>query len=105
MQVDLDAQLAVLIRSQVESGRYADANDVIREAVQLLAERDRVRRLRASLAEADGQIDRGEYVVWTPDLLEELSQEAEELARQGKQPHPDDRLAAMTGPLTTTNRR
>jgi hypothetical protein len=54
-----------------------------------MVERDRLNALRASLAEADAQIDRGECVLWTPDLLVELTREADELARRGAIPHPD----------------
>jgi antitoxin ParD1/3/4 len=89
MNVTLTPELEAMVRHRVASGRYPSASEVIHEALRLLEERDRLRELRASLARADEQIDRGDAVEWTPELLERLSQEAEELVRQGAQPRPD----------------
>jgi putative addiction module CopG family antidote len=83
MQGDLDPQLAALIRQNVESGGYLDADEVIREALRLLDEHDR-KRLRAELQIGFDQIERGELVDFTPELLDQLVRESEENARNGK---------------------
>ncbi|MGH2530690.1 MAG: type II toxin-antitoxin system ParD family antitoxin [Thermomicrobiales bacterium] len=85
MQVELDPQVAGLIRQQIESGQYHDASEVVREAMRLMVERDRrLQQLRAEVAIGLEQIERGELIDFTPELLDELSREAEENARNGK---------------------
>ncbi len=85
MQVELDPRLEALIRQKVETGNYREAGEVIREAIHLMDERDRrLQQLRAELAIALAQMERGELIEFTPELLERLSCEAEENARIGK---------------------
>ena len=83
MHVSLTPPLAELIRRKVQSGLYADANEVVEEALRLLDERDRMAHLRALIAVADGEIARGETIAWTPDFMEQLKREADEEDRQG----------------------
>jgi hypothetical protein len=52
-------------------------------------EGNRLQRLRESLIEADAEIERGEGVEWSSELMERLSREADEMFRQGMQPDPD----------------
>jgi len=78
MQIEIDPRLADEIRGHVDRGRYPTVDEVLREALQLLAERDQLAELRASLIEADAQIDRGEYFVWSPELLEAWEREVDE---------------------------
>ena len=89
MHVALDPQLADLVRRKVDDGLYPSAEAVVREALRLLDENDRLAYLRAALAKADAQIDRGEGIEWTPELMDELSREAHELFERGVQPNPD----------------
>ncbi len=84
MTVTLTPRLEAFIRQQVESGRYADANEVVEEALRLLEDRDRLDRLRAEVAKGFEQLDRGEGVLYTPELMERLKREADENARTGK---------------------
>lgn len=89
MNVSLTPQLEALIRQKVESGLYNNASEVVREALRLMDERDHARQLRTSLALAEQQIERGEGVEWTLELMERLKGEATENARRGK-PVKDD---------------
>jgi putative addiction module CopG family antidote len=89
MNLSLTPELEALVRRQIEAGQYTSPDQVVREALQLLEERDRQRRLKAALAVGDEQYARGEVVPWTPELMDQLKQQAEEMARQGKQPNPD----------------
>lgn len=91
MSVTLTPQLEAMIRQKVESGRYHDATEVIREALDALEARDRERfqRLRAKVAEGFASIERGEVTAWTPALMDELEREAEDLYERGEQPDPD----------------
>jgi len=89
MNVSLNPELEALVRQKIESGDFSDEGAVLQEALLLLEKRDRLRRLRASLDLADEQIDRGEGIEWSPDLLDQLTVEALENARLGK-PISDD---------------
>ncbi len=89
MIVELTPQLEAAIREKVDSGRYNDASEVVREALQLMDERDRHERLRAAIAVGVEQIERGEVIPWTPDFMERLMQEADEEDRQGLPLCPD----------------
>ena len=85
MVVDLDPQTRAMIQERVATGRFSDENDVVREAVRLLDQRERrLAELRAELAIGKEQIERGELIDFTPDLLDELCRESEENARIGK---------------------
>jgi antitoxin ParD1/3/4 len=82
--ITLSPAVEALIKELVASGRYADADEVVREAVRLLVERDRMEWLRAEIDRGFEQLDRGEGLIYTPELMERLKREAAENARQGK---------------------
>lgn len=61
MEVALAPDLERLVKEKVESGEYSNPGAVVREALNLLANRDReLGRLRAAVAPAIAQVNRGE---------------------------------------------
>ena len=65
MNVNLTPELERLIQEKVASGLYNNQSEVVREALRLLEQQDRLRelhmvRLRAALAEGLEQAERGE---------------------------------------------
>ncbi len=46
MNISLTPELEAVVDQRVQSGRYASASEVVREALRLLEERDRLRELR-----------------------------------------------------------
>jgi antitoxin ParD1/3/4 len=46
MNISLTPQLEELVKKKVESGRYGSASEVLREALRLLEERDRLYAIR-----------------------------------------------------------
>jgi antitoxin ParD1/3/4 len=53
----------VFIRSEIASGRYCSASEVVRDALRELEERkNKLAALRAHLAEGAAQASRGEFV-------------------------------------------
>jgi antitoxin ParD1/3/4 len=65
MNVSLTPDLEALVHRKVESGLYNNQSEVVREALRLLAEQDRLReahldKLRGALNEGLAQADRGE---------------------------------------------
>jgi antitoxin ParD1/3/4 len=89
MTVTLSPTVEALIQEKVASGRFRDASEVVEVALIQMDERDRLDRLRASLLEAEEQLDRGEGVDWSPELLETLILRANENSRAGR-PISDD---------------
>jgi antitoxin ParD1/3/4 len=65
MNVNLTPELEALVQKKVASGLYNNQSEVVREALRLLAEQDRLREahmkdLRGVLAEGLAQANRGE---------------------------------------------
>lgn len=57
MNVNLTPQLEELVRSKVASGLYTSASEVVREALRLLEEQDRMRE--AKVAQLRAEVQRG----------------------------------------------
>jgi antitoxin ParD1/3/4 len=57
MNVNLTPQLEALVRSKVESGLYGSASEVVREALRLMDEQDRIRA--AKLEQLRAEVRRG----------------------------------------------
>ncbi len=53
MNINLTPQLEELIRSKVASGLYTSASEVVREALRLLEEQDRLRDAKLAQLRAD----------------------------------------------------
>ena len=64
MTVELSPELEKVVKEQVVSGLYANANDFIREAILIAAEWEQRKRMKLNEAVAIGieQADRGEFV-------------------------------------------
>jgi antitoxin ParD1/3/4 len=90
MNVTLPPELEAMVRERIDSGRYHDVGEVVREALRQLAERERrLDELHAALAIGEEQIARGEVVEWTPELRDQIWREAKAAAKAGKQPKAD----------------
>ena len=89
MNVSLTPELEAMIRQQVESGRYNSASEVVREALRLLDEHQRVQHLRSLLAVGLEDERRGDLVEFTPEWIEGLDRRVEERFRRGDEPNPD----------------
>lgn len=89
MSVSLTAQLEEQILQKVESGLYASASDVVREALQLLDTRDRdYAWLRQKMTDAEEQVRRGEVVKMTDTFWDDLDREVDERIARGHVPSP-----------------
>ena len=89
MNMKLAPQTEELVKEKVASGRYGDENAVIYEALLALDDQERLAALRAAIAIGDEEIERGEVVPYTPELLEEIKRNAEKKLREGRMPNPD----------------
>jgi len=87
MTVTLTPRIEERIRHWIESGHYSDANAVLSDALQLLEERNQARflKLRELVRAGFESGDAGEL---TPELMDEIEQEAEKAFRRGEKPSP-----------------
>lgn len=86
MSIQLPPRAEAVIQEKVTSGLYANPDEAIDAAVRLLEDYDRrLARLRALIAEGE----EGEGVPWTPELMKQLSREADEMYLRGEEPDPD----------------
>ena len=88
IQIALSPQSEELIRQQVEAGVYDDASDLIEDALKLLYDPGRFAALQAAI-EVGLAADEAEDVEFTPELFEEIQQNARRLADEGYIPNPD----------------
>ena len=73
------------IKSKVESGFYTSENEVVRDAVRRMREEEEhVARFQAAVRIGDEQIERGETVPYSKELMEQIGQRAVQRAKQGK---------------------
>lgn len=84
MNVNLTPELEALVQQKVASGLYNSQSEVVREALRLLAEQDRLReahlaQLRGALAEGLAQADRGELL----DGPQAVAEVRKELRKRG----------------------
>src|SRR3954447_10024768 len=90
MAIQLAPDIEASIRQRLEDGNFRNENDVVREAMHLLELREyRRKRLQASVMENLAALERGEGVDLTNELVDVLTQEAENELRRGIGPKPD----------------
>jgi putative addiction module CopG family antidote len=88
MTITLEASTEAVIQRKIADALYSDADVVIREALRLLEEHDRLMVLRAKLAVAEEQADRGDGRPLTPGLWEEIQRNTLLKAAAGRRPNP-----------------
>ncbi len=77
MHVNLSIEMENYIKSKVGSGFYGNATEVIRDAIRRMqAEEERIASFRAVVVKGDAQIERGEGIAYTAELMDSLTQAA-----------------------------
>ena len=71
------------IQRQIDSGRFADASEVMTKALDVLENEQKLRVLRELIDEADESVARGEVYEKTPTFWDEILAEADEDDRLG----------------------
>jgi len=88
VNVHLTPELETLVHNKVKTGRYNSASEVVREALRLFEERDRIReiqiqQLRKKIDEGWASLERGEGVDGE-EFFRGLDREERELGRKRK---------------------
>src|SRR5436190_23739580 len=84
MNVSLTPHFEELIQKSVESGRYDNANEVLRVALRLFERAEREERLRQEIQIGIDQFERGEVIPYGPDFCERVKLEAEQFRASGE---------------------
>jgi len=73
------------IKGKVENGFYTSENEAVRDAVRRMREEEeRIARFQAAVRIGDEQIERGDTVPYSTELMEHISQRAVQRAQTGK---------------------
>lgn len=86
MPRQLTSQHETRVERILAAGSFADADQVLSEALGLLEERER--RLRLLRGKLQVGLDSGEPIAYTPELMDEIEHETEERFRRGESPSP-----------------
>jgi antitoxin ParD1/3/4 len=90
MAIQIPADIEARIQQKVADGAFPDAAEVIREAMRLLDQQERqLEEFRAKFRSGLDQLDRGEGIPFTPELMSKIRREVAERYRRGEQPNPD----------------
>ena len=90
MAIQLPPDIEARIQQKVAEGAFPDADEVIREAMRLLdAQQRQLQELRAKLQSGLDQLDRGEGIPFTPELMQKIRRDVAERYRRGDRPDPD----------------
>jgi len=73
MNVNLTPQLEEIVRRKVASGMYTSASEVVREALRLLEDQDRMRAVRLERLRGDirSGLDSGPSEPWAPEEVKQ----------------------------------
>ncbi len=71
MNVNLTPQLEEMVRQKVNSGLYTSASEVVREALRLMDEQDRLRAAKLEQLRQDirAGFDSGSATAWDPEQV------------------------------------
>jgi putative addiction module CopG family antidote len=90
MTMQLPADIEARVQEKVARGEFSDADAVIREAMRLLDEQEhQLKQLRVMLQTGLNQLDQGEGVRFTPELVAQMRRDAEDRFRRGERANPD----------------
>ena len=85
MAVQFSPKAQKQIDELIASGRYADEGTVVEAAItRLAADERKLEKLKAELAVALKQVERGEVTEFTRELADDLIRQARENAKAGK---------------------
>jgi len=85
------------IKTEVLNGFYTNETELVRDAVRRMREeKERAKRFQEAVAKGIQAVERGETVALTPDLLQEIKQDAIRKARNGEPYSSTDAIPEKT---------
>jgi antitoxin ParD1/3/4 len=90
MHINLSPEMEKFVQSKVDTGFYSNASEVVRDAIRRMRdEEEKVAAMRAALKFGDDQLDKGQGVAYTSDLMKRTAEKAKDNARRGRKVNPD----------------
>ena len=90
MHINLSPEMEGFIKSKVAKGFYGNATEVIRDAIRRMqAEEIRIAAWHAAIKKGDEQLDCGEGLDYTPDALNDITENAISAMHSGQPMDPD----------------
>ena len=88
--VVLTEQQEELVEKLVQSGRYQNASEVLRDGLRLLQRREleeiaKLKALRGALDEAEAAVAEGDVYNYTPTLFDDIDEEEHVISTQDSQ--------------------
>lgn len=79
------------IKAKIADGFYSNASELVRDAVRRLREVDdsKFNQLMAALEVGERDVRHGRLEPYTPELMAQIAQEAEQHAAEGRTADPD----------------
>ena len=85
MHVNLSPEMEGFIKTKVASGFYGNATEVIRDAIRRMqAEESRVAAWQAAIKQGADQLEKGEGLAYTPEMLQDITQRAIDAMHSGQ---------------------
>ena len=78
MVIQVAPNVQKMIDEAMATGGFADASDVVEQAIREFMKRQRIARIRQSVAESMAEIERGEVIEATPEFWASIPAEIEE---------------------------
>jgi antitoxin ParD1/3/4 len=90
MHVNLSSEMETYIKGKVASGFYGNATEVIRDAIRRMqAAESHMVAWKEAIVKGEAQLDLGEGVAYTPDLMDSITQAAINAMHNGQAIDPD----------------
>jgi antitoxin ParD1/3/4 len=90
MHINLSPEMESYIKTKVSTGFYGSATEVIRDAIRRMqANEHQLAAFRAAVAKGDAQLDRGDGIAYTDELLDTMTQTALQDMHSDKPIDPD----------------
>ena len=90
MHINLSPEMETFIKSQVASGSYGNATEVIRDAIRRMqSDEVRVEAWRAAIKQGDDELDRGEGIPYSTKALSNITEAAISSMGSGTPMDPD----------------
>lgn len=90
MHINLSPEMERYLERKVSEGFYSNASEVVRDAIRRMKEDDKkIAAFQAAVRKGDEQLRRGEGVLFTPELLQKITDDAYENSRKGKKINPE----------------
>ena len=87
--IEISEEVAQQVQELVQSGAYPDTDSAVRDAFRLLREYRLREQLKANLASAFAQADRGEVVDLTEETMARIIREGHAKYERGDDLNPD----------------